>query len=677
MKTRLIVAFAAAVLAACGANEHDSNEDLNIRPGYLGAISSTVYDGQSDDLLTAGLGKTGLGALTPPPFADPGNPTAAELRRLAIYNNYRAVLDLNPFSGYGTLYGPNVDARGNVTVGEGKIPGTEFLAYTEQNVTLMVQLPNNFDPANPCIVTGTSSGSRGIYGAIGTSGEWGLKNNCAVAYTDKGSGIGLYTFEDDSVNLQNGMRATRGSAGDKASFAPALSDVERAGFSSSYPGRLAFKHAHSQQNPEKDWGKYTLQAVEFAYYLLNEKYGALARDNKSHLLRFKPGSIITIASSISNGGGAALQAAEQDSKGLISGVAVSEPQIQPKGTPAFTVRQGGAPVSASGKSLLDYSTYAALYQPCIAGSAGRCAALVSKGLLGGADLLAQQSDARARLRAYGWLADSEVLQAAHAGTNVLVAVVYANAYGRFSVTDKLCGFSFAQTDAAGLPILMSAAQKAGSFATQNGIVGNVLYEDAVGGARVYTAGVSPSSSLADQSLDGFLCLRALATGSDPVTGGSLNSALAAQSARVKTGMGEVAASGNLRGKPAIIVHGRSDTLIPVNHASRAYLALNAAVEGSASKLRYIEVTNANHFDAFSSALPANIVPLHVYLFRALDAMYANLKSGAALPGSQVVRTVPRSDAAQLMTVGNVPPFVQTPGPGNQILVSGSAVDVPN
>ena len=185
MKTRLIVALAAAVLAACGANEHDSNEDLNIRPGYLGAISSTAYDGQSDDLLTAGLGKTGLGALTPPPFADPGNPTAAELRRLAIYNNYRAVLDINPFSGYGTLYGPNVDARGNVTVSEGKIPGTEYLAFTEQNVTLMVQVPNNFDPANPCIVTGTSSGSRGIYGAIGTSGEWGLKNNCAVAYTTR------------------------------------------------------------------------------------------------------------------------------------------------------------------------------------------------------------------------------------------------------------------------------------------------------------------------------------------------------------------------------------------------------------------------------------------------------------------------------------------------------------
>lgn len=677
MKTRLTVAALAALLAACGANEHDTNEDLNVRPPYLGEISSANYDGQSDDLLTAGLGKTGLGAVAPPPFADPLNPTAAELRRVAIYNNYRAVLDINPFSGYGSLYGPNVDIRGNATPGEGKIAGTEYLAYTEQNVTLMVQVPSGFDPANPCIVTGTSSGSRGIYGAIGTSGEWGLKHNCAVAYTDKGGGTGLYTFEDDSVNVQNGARLARSVAGERASFAPVLSDADRAAFASAYPGRVAFKHAYSQQNPEKDWGKYTLQAVEFAYYLLNEKYGALARDNKSHLLRFKPGSIITIASSISNGAGAALQAAEQDSKGLISGVAASEPQIQPRTSPAFSVRQGGAPVAAYGKPLLDYVTFAALYQPCIAGAAGRCTALVGKGLLSGTDLLSQQNDAKARLRAYGWLSDAEVLQAAHAGTNVLVAVVYANAYGRFSVTDKLCGFSFAQTDGTGLPAPLSAAQEAGSFATQNGIVGNVIYEDSVGGARVYTAGVSPGSMLADQALDGFLCLRALATGRDPVSGAPLAGALAAQSARVKGGMAEVLASGNLHGKPAIIVQGRSDTLIPVNHAGRAYLGLNAAVEGSASKLRYIEVSNANHFDAFASVLPANLVPLHVYLFQALDAVYANLKSGAALPGSQVVRTIPRSNATQLMTLGNVPAFVQTPAAGNQILISASTVDVPN
>jgi len=682
---KITLALAGIALTACGANEHDTAEDLNVLPAYLGTISSKTYDGTTDDLLTAGLGATGLAAPTAPAYADPSNPTAAELRRNAIYANYRAVLDININSGYGTLYGPNVDARGVAGTGQGMIAGTEYIAYSDdgtgnQNVTLMVQIPNGFDVNNPCIVTGTSSGSRGVYGAIGSAGEWGLKNNCAVAYADKGSGTGLYTFDDDSVNLQSGVRSTRAAAGKNAMFAPALSDADRAAFASSSPGRIAFKHAHSQQNPEKDWGKFTLQSLEFAFYVLNEKYGVLAKDNKSHIVRLTPKNTVTIASSISNGAGSALLAAEQDTKGLIGGVAATEPQVQPKTATGYTVRQGGVNVTGQGKALFDYSTYAALYQPCIASTAaapGRCTALAAKGLLTGTDLPSQQADAKARLKAYGWLADSDILQAAHAGTNILVAVTYANAYGKFSVTDKVCGFSFAPTDATGSPVAFTAAQKASSFATQNGIVGSVLYEDSVGGAKAYNFGVSPSSGLADQSLDGFLCLRSLATGVDPVTGGALSGTLAAQSARVKAGMAEVAATGNLHGKPAIIVQGRSDTLIPVNFASRAYVGLNASVEGSASKLRYIEVTNANHFDSFTNALPANIVPLHVYLFRALDAMLANLRSSATpLPSSQLVRTVPRADNTTPITVANVPPIAATPG-ANAITVSGTTVDVPN
>ncbi|MTV39056.1 3-hydroxybutyrate oligomer hydrolase family protein [Duganella radicis] len=676
----MVLALASIAVAACGSNEHDEREDLNLKPSFLGDISSKTYDGASDDLLTAGLGKTGLAGATPA-YADPANPTAAELRRNAIHANYRAVLDISANSGYGTLYGPNVDAKGVAGAGEGKVAGTEYIAYTENNVTLMVQVPNGFDAKNPCIVTGTSSGSRGIYGAIGSAGEWGLKNNCAVAYADKGSGTGLYTFDDDSVNLQNGVRATRTAAGNNATFSPALTDAERAAFASTYPGRVAFKHAHSQQNPEKDWGKVTLQAVEFAFYVLNEKYGTLAKDNKSHIVLLSPKNTITIASSISNGAGSALLAAEQDTKGLISGVAATEPQIQPKTATGYTVRQGAAAVTGQGKALFDYSTYAALYQPCIASTAaapGRCTALVAKGLLSGGDLTAQQTDAKARLKAYGWLADSDVLQAAHAGTNVLVAATYAYAYGKFSVTDKVCGLTFAPTDANGAPVPFTAAQKASSFATQNGIIGSVVYEDAVGGARAYNLGVSPGSGLMDQSLDAFLCLRSLATGVDAVSGAALTGTLAAQSAKVRAGMAEVAATGNLKGKPAIIVQGRSDTLIPVNFASRAYVGLNASVEGSASKLRYIEVTNANHFDSFTNLLPANIVPLHVYLFRALDAMLANLRNSAtALPPSQVVRTVTRPDNTTVLTTANLPAIATTPTAANAITVTGTTVAVPD
>ena len=149
-------------------------------------LFQTHYDGVTDDLLTAGLGKSGLGSATPPSVADPVHPTTAELRRLAIYNNYRALVDPTTGGGYGTLYGPNVQADGTVTTGEGKIAGDEFITFQKgkderSRVTMMVQVPDSFDSTAGCIVTAPSSGSRGVYGAIATAGEWGLKHGCAVA----------------------------------------------------------------------------------------------------------------------------------------------------------------------------------------------------------------------------------------------------------------------------------------------------------------------------------------------------------------------------------------------------------------------------------------------------------------------------------------------------------------
>ena len=70
---------------------------FNEIPDFIqGDISQTSYDGITDDLLTAGLGASGLASAPGPAFADPLNPTAAELRRLAIYNNYRALVDTAP-----------------------------------------------------------------------------------------------------------------------------------------------------------------------------------------------------------------------------------------------------------------------------------------------------------------------------------------------------------------------------------------------------------------------------------------------------------------------------------------------------------------------------------------------------------------------------------------------------
>ena len=133
------------------------------------------------------------------------------------------------------------------------------------------------------------------------------------------------------------------------------------------------------------------------------------------------------------------------------------------------------------------------------------------------------------------------------------------------------------------------------------------------------------------------------------------------------------------------MQGRDDALLPVNHNSRPYLGLNKVVEGGASKLSYLEVTNAQHFDtfigsSFFAGYDTRYVPLHLYLVRALDAMYANLKSGTALPQSQVVRTIPRGGApgaAPAITAANVPAFVAPPAAANAITVSGNIVTVPD
>ena len=155
-----------------------------------------------------------------------------------------------------------------------------------------------------------------------------------------------------------------------------------------------------------------------------------------------------------------------------------------------------------------------------------------------------------------------------------------------------------------------------------------------------------------------------------------------QAAAVRAGIAEVVVNGNLRGKPTLIVAGRSDALVPVNNNARAYTAFNKTVEGAATKVGYIEVTNAQHFDTFNafSGFDTRYVPLHVYFVRAMDAMYANLKNGSALPPSQVVRTTPRGGlpgAAPAITGASVPAISAAPALADQIGFVGTSLNVPN
>ncbi|QPF71637.1 D-(-)-3-hydroxybutyrate oligomer hydrolase [Roseateles sp. DAIF2] len=718
--SRTALAVLALVLAACNSDDDDAGSPApetpapvaNALPGFIsGSVAAASYDGSSDDLLTAGLGKTGLlGAA--PAYANPAAPTAAELRRNAIHTNYRALVDYTLAGGFTRLYGPNIDNSGNDTLGEGKIAGTEHIAVADdgsgkQNVVLMVQVPASFDRANPCIVSATSSGSRGIYGAIGTAGEWGLKRGCAVAYADKGTGNGVHDLMTDQVLQIDGTAASAGTAAKKAHFKADIGDAERQAYNAAFPNRVAYKHAHSQQNPEKDWGRDTLRAIKLAFYVLNEKYGSdIAGQPGKKEVVIKPANTLVIASSVSNGGGAALAAAEQDTEGLIDGVAVTEPNVQPGANAGLTIKQGAATVATHSKPLADYFTYANLYQPCAALSAqaglslnaafwpaayttaaqNRCAALAARGLVSGATQAAQADDALAKLNAYGWMAETNFLQQSHFrfATNS-IAMTYVNAYGRFKVSDNVCGFSFANTNAAGDVIAQVAATQAGLFASGNGVPPtsgvNIVYNDAVGGARLDFLAVSPGSATADFALDGALCLRALVTGKDPASGNALFGNMKTWSDRVIAGIAEAQLGAKLRGLPTIIVAGRNDTLIPVNHAARAYYGKNLLQDGAAAKTRYYEVTNAQHFDSFVAfgallGYDARYVPLHVYFVRALDQMWAHLKSGTALPASQVVRTTPRGAGAPALAASNVPAWAATPAAADAIGFDAGVLSVP-
>jgi hydroxybutyrate-dimer hydrolase len=277
------------------------------------------------------------------------------------------------------------------------------------------------------------------------------------------------------------------------------------------------------------------------------------------------------------------------------------------------------------------------------------------------------------------------------GNGPILSAMYPTSYGRFSVTDNVCNTSFAQVDATGAPVPVSPTAKAQSFAiangTANGTPATVVYNNSVGGARSWTLATSPSTNAQDFGLDNALCQRALVTGVDE-TGAALTATAtstrptAAQSAAVQAGMNETVVNGNLHGKPTLVVAGRSDALVPVNNNARSYVAFNRTVEGSASKLGYIEVANAQHFDTFIpfSGFDTRFVPLHLYYIRAMDAMYALLKNGTALPPSQVVRTTPRGGtpgAAPAITAAAVPPLSAAPAAANQIGFSGTSIAVPN
>ncbi|WP_179957534.1 3-hydroxybutyrate oligomer hydrolase family protein [Exilibacterium tricleocarpae] len=632
-------------------------------PAFLrDPVSRLYYDGDSDDLHTAGLGIEGLRAAAPA-FADPLAPTTRELRRNRIHYNYNAIVNTAAAGGFGTRFGP--------APGSEKVAGHEYLTvsrYPDGSVAavLMVQVPDNLDRNRPCIVTAPSSGSRGVYGAIGTAGAWGLTRNCVVAYTDKGTGTGFY------------FPATGEGTGTGYDLHGRVNDGANAVFSAaatSGPHRVAVKHSHSGHNVEKDWGRFVLQSVQLAFYLLNHHHG---REQT-----FTRANTLVIASSISNGGASSVRAAEQDEGDWIDAVVVAEPNLALPAGLELPVYDSAGRLPAV-RTLLDISTHFALYQGCAALAPGlqaaplavaltpplreaygnRCLALAARGLLGDSpgaestDPKALAELAQQALLDYGILADTLALGPFSSAIQLWesLAVTYTNAYGRYRAQAPACRVSFAAIDATGQPSAPAPVLQAALPSLSSGIPptgGLALIDDSAGGIELVRT--LPRGAGTDRGLDTLLCLRR---------------ALAAEA--VQQGLGEIIASADLQGKPAIIVHGRDDHLINVNHSSRPYLALNRQREGEQSRLHYYEVTHGQHFDALLRIpdFARNYVPLHYYFEQALDLMWEHLAAQRPLPPSQVIRAQPGGAAAP-----QLPAIAPAPG-NNAIKFTGAKIIIP-
>lgn len=649
------------------------------KPEWLQVVSRVRMDGVSDDLLTAGMGLDPLIGKGPAPaYADPLHPTAGELRRAAIYSRN------DPAGGFSRLFGPNIDPVTRQPVADVRIAGEEVLAYTQDpgvghaSSAMLLQIPDSFDPASPCILAVPTTGSARLYADLLRVGGWGLRRKCAVVYTDKGQANGVHDLTTDTVNLVDGRRASAATAGSTSHFTAPLSAASREAFLQKFPGRVAFKHAHSRQNSDATWGREVVRSVQFAFHELNRRYAPQGKP----LTR---ANTLVIATGNSNGGGAALLGGEADTGGWIDGIVAAQPQVQPAASNDVVVQRLGREWRGGGRSLVDYFTETILYQPCAAMAmpqawrageitfgANRCTSLKEKGLLTATTLAQQAQEARKHLHDMGFEPGSDDQTAYH----FLVAPgatanKYANSQGRFGIEDGLCGYSTGAVDAQGRPATASPRDLATIFVTAPGgvpagAIDLINDRDPRGPTRDMVS-LSASTGRQDYNLDGALCLRSLVTGTTP------------EARRVQEGIAQVRATAHLHGKPTLIVHGREDARVPATFSSRPYAGLHSLREGPSGNLRYVEVTNVSHF-GFPGQFDAKYVPLAYYEELALNLMWDHLRAGAPLPPSQVVRTASRGGEpgkAPPIEARHLPVISANPPLADRIEVSKGRVVVPD
>ncbi|MEJ2630763.1 MAG: 3-hydroxybutyrate oligomer hydrolase family protein [Acidihalobacter sp.] len=562
----------------------------------FGEIRETLHR-HDDDLLSAGLGLTGLRQIQPPCFYDPARPTPEELRRRAIHTNWRAIVDLSPLGAFGSLYG-----------GAPEVPGREYQAFArlsgaEAPHRVLLQAPDAFDRQARCLVVAASPGSRGIYGAIALAGAWGLPQGFAVAYTDKGAGTGYFDAGSDTGVRLDGTRAHRGEA--SLEFEPAAADCG-----------VGIKHAHSGDNPEARWGDCVLQAVDFGLAMLERAYPNEAP--------FTAENTRIIAVGLSNGGGAVLQAAGRDSIGALDGVIAVSPNIYAAetGRPFYDY-------ASEASLLLSSALAAAPFREILQARFGEHPpydftahgeALSAAGLLDSSDPRGWPQEALERLLAAGW--GPNVLQ-----TSALIneldlwrpaGATYASSYLRRPLDNMPCDFDFEAV----------AIDGDGHRHPTDERVRAAWWSDAHGippGAGV----VLPPTK---RSLIGdFGCLRKLWT-TDGEAGRALRDGVAATAAQLPR-----------NSLPIWVVHGHDDGLIPINFSSDAYVAW---LRANGRDPVYWEVPYAQHFDALLAwpALGMRYLPMMPYVYSALDSMLLHLREGTALPHSRVLDSRPRGEA---------------------------------
>ncbi len=596
------------------------------KPDYQKEI---YYDGIHSDLLTAGLGLDGLRG--PAPELNM-NASADVLRKASYYHQFKAMNDLTEAGGYGRLFG---------ITGEYKpVAGVEYWAQRRIKAgalhTTVVQIPDGFDVENPCLIVAPSSGSRNVFGAVGTSGAWGLMQSCAVSYTDKGTGTEIALKGGKQYQI-DGIVVSHSQPDEQAKL------VSRRLLSSPSPLHVAQVHAYSEENPEQYWGDFVLDAASFGLDLIQSKYALTSKD------------VHVIAASVSNGGGAVLRAAEHDKAGIIDAVVAAEPQVNV--AHRFELIQDENKQTISSQPLIQLSSMMSLYEPCASldeslnsapfkGNtaliqpllAKRCQALADAGWLTAQTTKEQASEAIKKIALLQ--IESSALQMAHINTLIgmwpAINHTYANSYLQKEASDNLCQSAMSAFAVDGTPRELSAKEVEGMFALSNGIApGN-------GVELAYTNEdnqvVSKMMFADDMGLKSQLCFYHLG-----------------QTKAIKEALQVVMAKPERNHKPTIILHGQADSTVAVNHASRAYFHRNQSGLNPNQNLKYFEIQNAQHFDAFLAypGFKEQFLPMHPYFEQSMLMMLNHLRNGQPLAQSQVIKTAVRGQKEPL-TKAHIP-----------------------